>query len=34
LAAVLREGRGGRISLSAACAVAASSGLLAILAVV
>jgi hypothetical protein len=34
LAAVLREGRGGRISLSAACLMAACSGLMAILAVV
>ncbi len=34
LAAVLREGRGGRISLSAACAMSVSSGVLAILAVV
>jgi hypothetical protein len=34
LAAVLREGRGGRISLSAACLMAATSGLMAILAVV
>jgi hypothetical protein len=34
LAAVLREGRGGRISLSAACAMAASAGVLAILAIV
>lgn len=32
LAAVLREGRSGRISLSAACAMAAAAGLLAILA--
>jgi len=34
LAAVLREGRGGRISLSAACAMSACAGVLAILAVV
>lgn len=34
LAAVLREGRGGRISLSAACAMSASAGVLAILAII
>ena len=34
LAAVLREGRSGRISLSAACAMLAAAGLLAVLAVV
>lgn len=33
LAAVFREGRSGRISLSAACAMAASAGVLAILAI-
>jgi len=34
LAAVLREGRGGRISLSAACAMSACAGVLAILAII